>query len=116
MIGPNKKGKRRETAWRPCVDTSKTENVAIRQKIGMENRAAGISKAEFLDEIQTKGLRVFLLAVYSHLCSNALTFLFFQTHATSYSFHSSLQYTVKEKGGQPDRKPYPHSLWLKKSI
>jgi hypothetical protein len=71
----------------------------------MEKWGAGISKAEFLDEIQTKVLRLFLLAIYSHLCSKALRFLFLQTHATSYSFHSSLQYTVKEKGGQPDRKP-----------
>ncbi len=73
----------------------------------MENRVAETSKAECLDEIQTKVLRVFLLAVYSLLCSYALRFLFLQTHATSYSFHSSLQYIVKEKEGQPDRKPYP---------
>jgi len=57
MIGPNKKGKRRETAWWPCVDTSKSESDAIRQKIGMENRAAGTSKAESSDEIQTKVLQ-----------------------------------------------------------
>ncbi len=31
-------------------------------------------------------------------------FLFFQTHATSCV---KLLYTVKEKGGKPDRKPYP---------
>ncbi len=30
-----------------------------------------------------------------------------QTHATSYNFYSVLLYTVKEKGGKPDRKP-PH--------
>ncbi len=40
--------------------------------------------AEFLDEIQTKALRVFLLAIHSHLYSIALRFLFLQTHATSY--------------------------------
>jgi hypothetical protein len=33
-------------------------------------------------------LRVFLLAIHSHLCSFALGFLFLQTHATSYSFYS----------------------------
>jgi hypothetical protein len=41
----------------------------------------------------------------------ALRILFLLTHATSYSFYSSvtqLLYTVKEKGGNPDRKP--HSL------
>jgi hypothetical protein len=42
--------------------------------------------AEFLDKIQTKVLRVFLLAIKIHLYSFALRFLFLQTHATSYSF------------------------------
>ncbi len=42
--------------------------------------------AEFLDEIQTKVLRVFLLVIHCHLYSFALRFLFLQTHATSYSF------------------------------
>ncbi len=35
-------------------------------------------EAEFLDEIQTKVLRVFLLAIHSHLYSFALRFLFLQ--------------------------------------
>jgi len=43
----------------------------------------------------------------SFLYSFALRFLFLQTHATSYRFNSSVTYTVKEKGGKPDRKPYP---------
>jgi hypothetical protein len=30
-----------------------------------------------------------------------------QTHATSYSFYGTLLYTVKEKGGKPDRKQHP---------
>jgi hypothetical protein len=42
-------------------------------------------EAEFLDEIQTKVLRIFLLAIYSQLNSFALTVLFLQTQATSYS-------------------------------
>jgi hypothetical protein len=37
-------------------------------------------------EIQTTVLRVFLLAIHSHLYSFSLRFLFIQTHATSYSF------------------------------
>jgi hypothetical protein len=57
------------------------------------------TEAEFLDEIQKKVLRVFLLTIQSHLYSFALRFLFLQTHATSYSFKSALLYTVKEKGG-----------------
>ena len=56
---------------------------------------------------RTKALRVFLLAIHSHLYSFALRFLFLQIHTTSYCFYSSLLYTVKEKGGKPDKKPYP---------
>jgi hypothetical protein len=56
-------------------------------------------EAEFLDEIQTKVLKVFLLAIQSHLYSFALRFLFLQTHATFYNFFSALLYTIKEKGG-----------------
>ncbi len=53
-----------------------------------------------------KVLRVFLLAIQSHIYSFASRF-FLQTHATSYSFFSTLLYSVKEKGGKPDRKPQP---------
>jgi hypothetical protein len=59
----------------------------------------GLCGGEGRDEIQTKG--VFLLAIHSHLYSFALRFIILQTHSTSYSF-----YTVMEKGGKPDRKPY----------
>jgi hypothetical protein len=43
------------------------------------------AEAEFLDEIQTKLLRVFLLGIHSlqQLC---LRFIFLQTHATSYNY------------------------------
>jgi hypothetical protein len=47
-------------------------------------------EAEFLDEIQTKVFRVFLVAIHSHLYSFALRFLFLHTHAVSYSFYSSV--------------------------
>jgi hypothetical protein len=57
-----------------------------------------------------KVLRVFLLAIHSHLYIFALRFQFLQTHATSYI---KLLYTGKEKGGKPDRKPYPLSLGLR---
>jgi hypothetical protein len=47
--------------------------------------------AEFLDEI----LRVFILAIHSHLSySFALRFLFLQTHATSDRFYSSVTVQV----------------------
>jgi hypothetical protein len=56
-------------------------------------------KAEFLDDIQTKVLRVFLLAIHSHLYSFAFRFIFLQTHATSYVFlRVYLLYTKKETG------------------
>jgi hypothetical protein len=64
------------------------------------------TEAKLLDEIQTKVLRVFFLAIHGHLYSFALRFLFLQTHATSYSFYSVLLYAIKEKGGKPDRKPH----------
>jgi hypothetical protein len=70
-----------------------------------------ITEAEFLNEIQTKALkvlRVFLLPIHSQHYSFALRFLFLQsqTHATSYSFYSSVTVDCKTKGGKPDRKPY----------
>jgi hypothetical protein len=69
-----------------------------------------------LDEIQTKVLRVFLLAIQSHLYSFASKFVFIQTHTTSYSFYSAFLYTVKEKAGKPDRDPYHLPYGLIKSI
>ncbi len=70
---------------------------------------------EFLDEIQTKVLRVFLLAIHSHRYSFALRYLFLQIHATSYSSYSLLLYMVKEIEGKPDRKTIPPSLWFEKN-
>jgi hypothetical protein len=64
------------------------------------------TEAELLDEILTKVLRVFLLAIRSHLYSFALRFIFLQTHATSCGFYSALVNTVKEKGGKPHTLPY----------
>ncbi len=62
-----------------------------------------IVEAEFLDEIQTKFSRDFLLDIHRHLYSFALRFLFLQTlaisyivlqtHATSYVFTVKLLYT-----------------------
>jgi hypothetical protein len=51
-----------------------------------------ITEVEFLDEIRTKVIRVF-----SHLFSFALGFIFIQSHATSYSFYSSVTVYVKGK-------------------
>ncbi len=59
---------------------------------GLSNQC---TEAEFLDGIQTKVLRVFLLAIHSHLYSFALRYLFLQTHTTSYV---KLMYSVHCKG------------------
>jgi hypothetical protein len=71
-------------------------------------QALCLLEAELLDEIQTKVLRVFLLAIHSQLNSFALWFSFLQTHATSYSSYISatVLYTIKEKEGKNDRKTY----------
>ncbi len=47
---------------------------------------AKVPEDEFLDEIQTKVLRVFFLAIHSQLYSFAFEFIFLLTRATSYSF------------------------------
>jgi hypothetical protein len=70
----------------------------------------GHPEAEFLDEIQTKVFRVFLLAIHSHLYSFALRFLFFFFFKLTQPlkiFTDQLLYKVKEKGGKIDRKLYP---------
>ncbi len=67
-----------------------------------------------MNEIQTKVFGVFHLAIHSHLFNFALRFLFLQIHPTSYSFYIVLLYTVKQKGGKPDRKPHPLSYGLRK--
>ncbi len=75
----------------------------------MPNCSSYDPEAQFLDEIQTKSSTVFLLAlaIQSHLqlcleisiSSNSRNLLCIST--------VKLLYTVKEKGGKPDRKPYP---------
>jgi hypothetical protein len=54
------------------------------------------TEVEFLDKIQTKVLRVFLLATKSHLYSFSLRFPFFKTHATSYSFFRNLKSEISQ--------------------
>jgi hypothetical protein len=54
------------------------------------------AEAKFLDEIQTKVLRVFLLAIQNHLYNFALRCLLL--HGISYSFYSVLQHSIHCKG------------------
>ena len=63
-------------------------------------RSTGLwPETEFLGEIYSK--------TPLQLC---LEIFFLQTHATSYSFSCALMYTVKEKGGKPERKSHPYGL------
>ncbi len=71
-------------------------------------------EAEILDEIETKILRVFLLAIHSHLFSFALRFLFLQTQASTYSLYSSFTVYCKKRG-KSDRKPYTFPYGLRNS-
>ncbi len=72
-------------------------------------------EAEFLDEIQTKVSRVSLRAIHSHLYSLQL-WLLISISSNSRNLLQFLEfsflYTVKEKGGKPERKPHllPYGL------
>ncbi len=72
-------------------------------------------EAEFLDEIQTKLLRVFLHAIHSHLYSFALRFYFFKLTQPLTVSTVQLLYTVKEKRRKTWLKTIPPTLWFKKS-
>jgi hypothetical protein len=63
------------------------------------------NEAEFLDEIQTKAFKVFLLAIHSLLYSFAFYFYFFKLTQPLTVSIVHLLYTVNEKEGKPDRKP-----------
>ncbi len=71
------------------------------------------TEAEFSDEIQTKVLRVFLLAIHQSPLQLCLEISITSNSRNLLQFLVQLLYTVKEKGGKPDRKP--PSLWFKKS-
>ncbi len=58
-----------------------------------------------MDEIQTKGLKVFLLIVVT---STALLEIYITSNSRSILQFLQFSYcTLKKKGGKPDRKPYP---------
>ncbi len=76
-------------------------------------------EGEFLDKIQTKVFRVFLLAIHSHLYSFGLRFLFLQTRATFYIFlqtHATSYSFYKGERRKNLKNTIPPSLWFKKSI
>ncbi len=69
----------------------------------------GTAEAEFLDEIQTKVLRVFLLAIHSHLYSFPLRFMFLQNSRKLWRISTvQLLYIVqRRKEKKPDRNHTP---------
>jgi hypothetical protein len=76
---------------------------------------AAFTEAEFLDEIQTKVLRVFLLAIHRHLYSKPCIDMPFSLNSRNLLqfLYGALLYTVKEKGGKPDRISHPLPYGLK---
>ncbi len=75
-----------------------------------------VQDADFLEEIQTKVWRVFLLVIHSHLYSLAMRFLFFQTHATSYSFYICITLHCKGERMKIWQKTTPPPLRFKKTV
>jgi hypothetical protein len=76
--------------------------------MGMPKSTLGIcSEAKFLNEIHTKVLGFFLLAIHSHLYSFAYKISILQIRATSYSFSSSVTVHCIEEKWKLDRKSYP---------
>jgi hypothetical protein len=70
------------------------------------------TEAEFLDEIQTKVLKVLLLAIHCHFYSFALRFIFFKLTQPLTVSTIHLLYTLKKKGGKTDENhtPLPYGL------
>jgi hypothetical protein len=85
-----------ESLFRPAFP-----DILIGQKTGFVGRLSAL-RAEFFDEIT--------------VISTALPWDFYFFKLTQPLTVSTVQYSEKEKGGKPDRKPYPPSLWFKKSI
>jgi hypothetical protein len=79
-------------------------------------RIKAFPEADFWDEIQTTVLRVFLLSIHSHLYCKALPweFYFFKLTPPLTVYTGQLLYTVKEKGGKPNKKNHTPSKWFKK--
>jgi hypothetical protein len=75
-------------SWQSLLRTSCTLQSYRSDTATLNTQQVNLSQeAEFLDEIQTKVLRIFLLVIHSHLYSFALKFLLLQPHATSYNFY-----------------------------
>ncbi len=73
----------------------------------MKDKIQTEAEAEFLGEIQTKVLRVFLLAIHSHLLQLCLDFYFFKLTQPITISSVNLLYTVPEKVEEPDKKLTP---------
>jgi hypothetical protein len=82
------------------------------RKKKLERGKEVLPEVEYLDEIQTKIFKVFLIAIYSYLYTLQLC-LEISISSNSRNLSQFLLYTVKEKGGKPDRKPYLLSYGLR---
>ncbi len=69
-----------------CQPRASKENLCVQERSSLYLLFLLKAEAEFMDKVQTKDVRVFLLAIHSHIYSFALRCLFLQTHATSYQF------------------------------
>jgi hypothetical protein len=61
-----------------------------------------------LDEIQITIVRVFLVAIHSHLYSFALRFIFLPTHAPSYKFYYAIT-VIPDRNASFPRNPCPET-------
>jgi hypothetical protein len=75
-----------------------------------EGERRKLDRKTLVQEIQTKVIRVFILAITSHLYSFGLRFLFLKTRATSYSFYSSV--TVHCEGEKRENLIEKHTPFL----
>jgi hypothetical protein len=85
----------------------RNDEMRTKTEIWLSNKQKYITGGWILGQNPYKSLKRFLPCYSQSSLQYCLRFLFVQTHATSYSFYSSLLYNVKKKWGKPDRKPHP---------
>ncbi len=73
------------------------------------------SRGRILERNPDKSLKSFPLVIHSHLYSFAFDLYFLKLTQPLTVSTVLVLYTVQEKGGKPDRKLIPHSLWFKGS-
>ncbi len=97
-----------EACAAPCKDLSVQQHTVLPGRV-CSTAPTATPGAEFLDEIQTKAVWVFLLVIHSHLYSFALDFYFFK-------LTQPLTVFCKGERRKTWKKTILPSLWVKKSI